>query len=298
MSADSYSEFGNYLRLERGLAANTIEAYSRDLTHLRSYIEMIGVDLPEVSADDIHNFLASLRDLGIGARSQARMLSAVKAFFRFLMAENKVASDPCANIESPGLPRTLPDVLSVEDIDAMEEAIDPESNEGLRNLAIIEMLYGSGLRVTELCEARISRINLDEGWLLVDGKGSKQRMVPVSPRAVALLNNWLQQRELLNVRKGDNDILFLNRRGGKLTRVMIFYIVKSLAEKAGIGKRVSPHTLRHSFATHLLEGGASLRAIQEMLGHESLATTEIYVHLDRSRLRSELLRCHPHFNRL
>ncbi len=290
-----FSDFGDYLRLERGLASNTIEAYASDLAHLGFYLESNGIAIESLTPDDIHNFMASLRDIGIGARSQARLLSAVKAFCRYLLAEEVIETDPAANIETPKLDRTLPDVLSVEDIDAMENAIDPDSNEGLRNLAIIELLYGSGLRVSELCDVRISRMNLDEGWLLVEGKGSKERMVPLSPRSVSLIRQWLAERSAMTPKKGDGDILFLNRRGGRLSRVMIFYIVRDLAERAGLGKKVSPHTLRHSFATHLLEGGASLRAIQEMLGHESLSTTEIYVHLDRSRLRTELLRCHPHF---
>lgn len=290
------TDFGNYLRLERGLASNTIEAYASDLAHLQTFLADAGLDVETVKSDDIHTFLASLRDLGIGARSQARLLSAVKTFYRYLLSEKVIEANPAADIESPVLKRGLPDVLSVEDIDAMEGAIDLDSNEGLRNLAIIEMLYGSGLRVSELCDARISMLNLSEGWLLVSGKGSKQRMVPVSPSAVRLLHDWLAQRQLMNIKKGDADTLFLNRRGGKLTRVMIFYIVKELALRAGVPGKVSPHTLRHSFATHLLEGGASLRAIQEMLGHECLSTTEIYVHLDRTRLRTELLRCHPHFN--
>lgn len=291
-----FSDFGNHLRLERGLASNTIEAYASDLAHLGFYLDNNGIAIESLSADDIHNFMASLRDIGIGARSQARLLSAVKAFCRYLLVEGVIDSDPAARIETPKLDRTLPDVLSVEEIDAMENAIDPDSNEGLRNLAIMELLYGSGLRVSELCDVRISRMSLDEGWLLIEGKGSKERMVPLSPRSISLIREWLTERSAMTPKKGDGDILFLNRRGGRLSRVMIFYIVRDLAERAGIGKKVSPHTLRHSFATHLLEGGASLRAIQEMLGHESLSTTEIYVHLDRSRLRAELLRCHPHFS--
>ncbi len=293
---DYYREFGSYLRVERGLSNNTVAAYASDLAHLQSYTEQNGLSLETLTADDIHNFMASLRDLGIGARSQARLLSAVKAFCRFLMMEKALEADPAARIEMPKLDRTLPDVLSVEEIDAMEDEIDLASNEGLRNLAIIETLYGSGLRVSELCDLRLSRINLEEGWLMVSGKGNKERMVPMSPRSVDLIRNWLDERGNMNPKKGEGDILFLNRRGSRLSRVMIFYIVKGLAEAAGLGKRVSPHTLRHSFATHLLEGGASLRAIQELLGHESLSTTEIYVHFDRSRLRAELLRCHPHFS--
>lgn len=285
------------LRLERGLARNTIEAYASDLDHLVEFLDAKGVGISELSADLLHGFMASLRDLGIGPRSQARLLSALKAFCRFLTLEGKLEEDPAEHIEAPKLDRTLPDVLSIQDIDSMEREIDFEKPEGLRNLAIIEMLYGSGLRVSELCNLRISRMNLDEGWVIIEGKGSKQRMVPMSPRSVDLNREWLEQRKYLDIANGDNDILFLNRRGRRISRVMVFYIIRDLAAAAGIGKRVSPHTLRHSFATHLLEGGASLRAIQEMLGHESLQTTEIYVHLDRSRLREELLRCHPHAKR-
>lgn len=260
-------------------------------------MEEQAIGVSDLKADHLHTFMATLRDLGIGARSQARMLSAVRAFCRFLKAEGLVETDPGLKIESPKLSRTLPDVLSVDDINAMEKAIDFGKAEALRNLAIMEMLYGSGLRVSELCDLRISRLNLDEGWVIVEGKGSRQRMVPVSPRSVELNREWLADRQRLDIAKQDVDLLFLNRRGHRLSRIMVYNIVRSLAETAGVGKRVSPHTLRHSFATHLLEGGASLRAIQEMLGHESLQTTEIYVHLDRRRLREELLRCHPHGNR-
>lgn len=282
------------LRLERGLARNTIEAYASDLSHLVEFMEVKGVGFSELSADLLHEFMASLRDMGIGPRSQARLLSALKAFCRFLTLEGELELDPAEHIDSPKLDRRLPDVLSIHDIDAMEREIDFDKPEGLRNLAIIEMLYGSGLRVSELCDLRISRMNLDEGWIIIEGKGSKQRMVPMSPRSIDLNREWLEQRKYLDIAHGDADILFLNRRGRRLSRVMVFYIIRDLAAAAGIEKRVSPHTLRHSFATHLLEGGASLRAIQEMLGHESLQTTEIYIHLDRSRLREELLRCHPH----
>lgn len=285
------------LGLERGLSRHTVEAYASDLRHLDAFMEEQAIGVSDLKADHLHTFMATLRDLGIGARSQARMLSAVRAFCRFLKAEGLVETDPGLKIESPKLSRTLPDVLSVDDINAMEKAIDFGKAEALRNLAIMEMLYGSGLRVSELCDLRISRLNLDEGWVIVEGKGSRQRMVPVSPRSVELNREWLADRQRLDIAKQDVDLLFLNRRGHRLSRIMVYNIVRSLAETAGVGKRVSPHTLRHSFATHLLEGGASLRAIQEMLGHESLQTTEIYVHLDRRRLREELLRCHPHGNR-
>ena len=210
------------------------------------------------------------------------MIAGIRAFFRFLRMEKKIERDPSELLESPRLGRTLPDVLSVAEIDAMTAAIDPSREESLRNRAIIETLYGSGLRVSELVDLRLSRLNLKDGFLIVEGKGSKQRLVPVSPVAAELILDYLEQRIRGPIKPGNSDILFLNRRGAALSRVMVFYIVRDLAAAAGIEKKVSPHTLRHSFATHLLEGGANLRAIQEMLGHESIATTEIYIHLDRA----------------
>ena len=241
--------------------------------------------------------LCTLRDIGIQPRSQARMIAGIRAFFRFLRMEKKIERDPSELLESPRLGRTLPDVLSVAEIDAMTAAIDPSREESLRNRAIIETLYGSGLRVSELVDLRLSRLNLKDGFLIVEGKGSKQRLAPVSPVAAELILDYLEQRIRGPIKPGNSDILFLNRRGAVLSRVMVFYIVRDLAAAAGIEKKVSPHTLRHSFATHLLEGGANLRAIQEMLGHESIATTEIYIHLDRSRLRRELLEHHPHYRK-
>ncbi|MDE6836446.1 MAG: tyrosine-type recombinase/integrase, partial [Muribaculaceae bacterium] len=226
---------------------------------------------------------------------QARLISGLRAFFKFMRLEGYIDSDPTAMIEFPYLGRTLPDVLSLEEIDNMIAAIDPDKNESLRNEAIIETLYGSGLRVSELTSLRISRLYLEEGYMRIEGKGNKQRLVPLSPRASELIGLYMEQRLSGPVKPGNEDILFLNRRGAAMSRVMVFYVVRDLAAAAGIDKTVSPHTLRHSFATHLLEGGANLRAIQEMLGHESIATTEIYVHLDRSRLRAELMAHHPHY---
>ena len=234
--------------------------------------------------------------MGISPRSQARMIAGMRSFFKYLRMEGFILNDPSELIESPQLSRELPDVLTVEEIDAMIAAIPPGKEETLRNQTIIETLYGSGLRVSELVAARISRLNLEEALLIVDGKGNKQRMVPVSPAAVSLLKDYLPSRQRLNIKPEGQDIIFLNRRGAPLSRVMVFYIIRDLAALAGITKTVSPHTLRHSFATHLLEGGANLRAIQAMLGHESIATTELYLHLDRSRLRRELLEHHPHYH--
>lgn len=285
-----------YLQLERGLAANTILAYGNDLAHLNQWLEEEGKDFSQAEPSDIHAFMASLRDLGISPRSQARILSGVKGFYRFLEFNGSIPSDPTLLVEGPKLDRDLPEVLSVEEIDAMAAAAAQSGKrDALRNLAILEMLYGSGLRVSELTGARISTLNLEEGWLIVEGKGSKQRMVPVSSRCCELVGQWMVHRREARTKPGDGDVLFLNNRGGRLSRVMVFYIVRDLALAAGIGRHVSPHTLRHSFATHMLEGGASLRAIQELLGHESLETTQIYMHTDRRRLRAELLRCHPHF---
>lgn len=288
-------DFAAYLLLERGLSDNTAAAYCVDTDHLQEYLESCGLSLADVGENDLHTMLATLRDMGISPRSQARMIAGMRRFFKFLRMEGYIASDPSELIESPQLSRDLPDVLSVEEIDAMVASIPAGKDESLRNHAIIEMLYGSGLRVSELVSARISRLNLDDEVLIVEGKGSKQRMVPVSPVAVSLLRDWFEQRGRMTVKPAGDDIIFLNRRGAPLSRVMVFYIIRDLAAMAGVTKTVSPHTLRHSFATHLLEGGANLRAIQEMLGHESISTTELYLHLDRSRLRRELIEHHPHF---
>lgn len=289
------SDFNAYLRLERGLSENTLSGYSIDIEHLIQYLELNGLSLQDVCIDDLHEFLCSLRDMGLQPRSQARVVSGIRAFFKFLRMEGYIAVDPTVLLESPRLGKHLPDVLSVEEIDAMVDAIDFRKDEALRNHAIIETLYGSGLRVSELTDLRISRLHLDEGYLIVEGKGSKERLVPLSPVSASLIEEYLPTRRFLNIKPDSSDILFLNRRGGKMSRVMVFYIIRDLAKLAGIVKKVSPHTMRHSFATHLLEGGANLRAIQEMLGHESISTTEIYMHLDRTRLRSELLNHHPHY---
>lgn len=277
-----------YLRLERGYSENTIEGYAHDTALLMEFASTRNIGLAELTETDLHEFLATLHDLGIGARSQARIIAGIRGFFKYLTLERVIDSNPAELLESPKTGKHLPEVLSVEEIDSMIAAIPQEKEESLRNEAIIEMLYGSGLRVSELIDIRISRINFEEGFMLVEGKGSKERLVPVSPRALDLCMQWLAQRSRMNISPQGADVLFLNRRGKPLTRVMIFYIVKDLAERAGIKRSVSPHTLRHSFATHLLEGGANLRSIQEMLGHESVTTTEIYVHLDRSKLRETI----------
>lgn len=290
-------DFEGHLLLEKGLSQNSIVAYSNDVKHLLTFLSQRNVGLDIVEEKDLHEFLTTLHDLGISPRSQARMISGIKSFFKFLIIDGYLEKDPTEFIEFPKLSRDLPDVLSVEEIDAMISSIPSDKEESLRNHAIIETMYGSGLRVSELVNARLSRLDLEEGLMIVEGKGSKERIVPVSPVAVTLLKEWIQQRRRMAVKPEGDDIIFLNRRGAPLTRVMIFYIIKQLSELAGIRKTVSPHTLRHSFATHLLEGGANLRAIQEMLGHESIATTELYLHLDRSRLRRELIDHHPHYKK-
>lgn len=288
------SDFAAYLLQERGLSKNTADAYLRDVNHLVNFLQQNSLTLVMVEERHLHEFLFTLHEIGIQPRSQARIIAGMRSFFQFLQLEGYILSDPSELIESPKLPEHLPDVLSLEEIEKMLDAIPQDKNESLRNEAIIETLYGSGLRVSELINLRISRIDFKEQFAIIEGKGSKTRLVPFSDVSLRLIAEYMAtDRDCLNIKPGCNDILFLNRRGGKLTRVMIFYIVKQLAELAGIKKDVSPHTLRHSFATHLLEGGANLRVIQEILGHESISTTEIYIHIDRSRLRQELLLHHP-----
>lgn len=282
-----------YLILERGLSDNTREAYVRDVGKLVRYLETETVTLREVTTDTLRAFAADLFDLGISPRTQARIVSGIKSFFRFMKIEGYLDSNPSLLLESPALRRHLPEVLRVDEIDAMIGAIDMEKAEGQRNRAIMETLYGCGLRVSELINLEISKLYFDEQFIMVHGKGDKERIVPISPQAIREIKDYLPDRALLPVKRGEENILFLNRRGHRLTRVMIFYIIKQLAEAAGIRKEVSPHTLRHSFATHLLEGGANLRAIQQMLGHEDISTTEIYLHIDRSMLRAEILAHHP-----
>ena len=252
------------------------------------------VDFAAVTRQQLEEFLCTLHDLGIAARSQARIISGIKSFFRFLKMEGRITTDPTTLLPAPRMGRHLPEVLTVAEIDAMISCIDLSHPQGQRNRAILEVLYGCGLRVSELVDLRLSQIFMEDEYIVVIGKGDKQRLVPISQEALRQVQLYLEQtRAEQKAQRGSEDILFLNRRGGKLTRVMIFHIVKELAQLAGIRKTVSPHTLRHSFATHLLEGGANLRAIQQMLGHESIATTQIYVHIDRSTLRQEILAHHP-----
>lgn len=292
------SRYEAYLLLERGLAANTREAYLRDLDLLHTYIEERDVAFNDVTIDELEMFVADLRDMGISPRSVARIISGVKSVFRYLKMEHLVDNNPAVLLEGPRTGIHLPEVLTVDEIDAMLEIIDAESITGLRNRAIIETMYGCGLRVSELCNLEISRIDFDRQFLVVTGKGSKQRLVPMSENAKEEIINYMTlERPRLPIKPGEENIVFLNVRGHRLSRQMVFIFLRQIAEMAGIKKTISPHTLRHSFATHLLEGGANLRAIQQMLGHESIATTEIYLHLDNTRLREEIMLHHPRNNK-
>ena len=286
-------EYHLYLKLEKALSDNSIEAYERDLLKLETYLADLHVKAEDASNEILRDFIIEIASLGIQPRSQARVLSSIRSFYHFLIYKNKRDDDPTELLESPKTGLRLPEVLSVKEIDRIIEAIDLSKAEGQRNKAIIETLYGSGLRVSELINIELSKIYFAEGYMLVEGKGSKQRLVPLSPQSIRQIELWKVDRNLLRVKKGSEDVLFLNRRGGKLTRAMIFTIVKELAAMAGIRKNVSPHTFRHSFATHLLENGANLRAIQQLLGHESITTTELYTHIDVHFLRETILEFHP-----
>lgn len=295
--ADVVKQYEAFLTLEKGASKNTVESYGDDIDKLVKFFSSPYKSLADVTEDDLHEFLAALYDVGIGARSQARIISGIRSFFHFLKMEGYIETNPTEMLELPRIGMKLPTVLSVEDIDNMENATDSETFEGVRNRAIIETLYSCGLRVSELVNLKMSDIYMDEEYIIVFGKGQKQRMIPVSKSAISCILDYLEWRENLVVKKGSENILFLNRRGGQMTRQMVFFIVRRLCEQCGINKTISPHTLRHSFATHLLEGGANLRAIQQMLGHESITTTEIYVHVDRTYLREEILKYHPRNNK-
>ena len=286
--------YQRYLKLERNFTANTVEAYMRDLQKLLRYLEGEGVQPTEVKLEQLQHFAASLHDLGIGARSQCRILSGVRSFYRFLLLDGWIENDPTELLESPQMGDHLPEVLSTKEVDMLEASIDLSKWEGHRNRAIIEVLFSCGLRVSELTHLKLSNLYLDDEFLRVEGKGRKERLVPISQRAIHELQFWFQDRDQMdNIKPGEEDYVFLNRRGAHLTRTMILIMIKRLAEVAGIHKTVSPHTLRHSFATALLEGGADLRVIQAMLGHESISTTEIYTHIDTHTLRQEILEHHP-----
>lgn len=282
-----------YLRLEKSFSPNTVAAYLRDLQKLVDFVTAEKLDILQVTYENLEQFLAQLWDIGADPRSVARIISGIRSFYGFLLLDEYIESDPTELLESPKIGMKLPEVLSVDEIDRMLSTIDVSTMEGQRNRAMLEVLYSCGLRVSELISLRISDIYPEEEFIRVEGKGSKQRLVPISQAALEEIRNYMEYRGELTVKRGAEDILFLNRRGGKLSRVMVFYIVKQQAEMAGIQKTISPHTFRHSFATHLLEGGANLRAIQEMLGHEKITTTEIYTHIDREFLRKEILEHHP-----
>ena len=286
--------FNAHLSLEKGLSANTVASYDNDVQKLLQFLDEKNERLPSVTEPLLHEFLSVLHDIGIHPRSQARILSGIKSFFHFLVMADYLEGDPSELLEGPKIGFKLPEVLTVEEIDRIISAIDLGTNEGQRNRAILETLYSCGLRVSELCNLKISDLYFDEGFIKVEGKGSKQRLVPISSRAIKEIRNWFVDRNGgWKIKKDFEDYVFLARWGKNISRIMVFHLIKELAEKAGITKNISPHTFRHSFATHLLEGGANLRAIQSMLGHESIATTEIYTHIDRHRLRSEIIEHHP-----
>jgi integrase/recombinase XerD len=288
--------FRQFLQLERSFSLNSIEAYAEDLHKLENYSVMYlnSKDPAQISYEELQSFVEWIAGLGLSAASQARIVSGVKAFYKFLLLENDVQVSPAHLLETPKQSRKLPVFLSVHEIDAMIAQIDRSTPEGERNACIVETLYSCGLRVSELVNLKITDLHLRNDYVKITGKGNKERMVPIGKIAKKLIQNYISQvRSHLPVKKEATDVLFLNRRGGKLTRVMIFYIIRQLAAKAGIRKTLGPHTFRHSFATHLVEGGADLRAVQEMLGHESITTTEIYTHLDRQYLRENILSFHP-----
>ncbi len=288
--------FKAYLQLERSLSGNSVEAYIHDVMKLTQFFDASSLNLQpaQVELKHLQDFLRWITEMGMTARTQARVISGMKGFYKYLLLENLVRTDPTEMLESPKIGRKLPSTMSIQEIDLLLNAIDLSKTGGERNRAMLETLYGCGLRVTELVELKISCIYFNEGFLKIIGKGNKERLVPLGSVAQKRLTSYLEfVRPHIPLKKGFEDFVFLNRRGSKLTRVMIFTIIKDLIKKTGLKKNVSPHTFRHSFATHLVEGGADLRAVQEMLGHESITTTEIYTHLDREYLRSTILQYHP-----
>ncbi len=286
--------FVSYLKIEKGMAENSILAYQRDVVRLMEFALSMKLDVQHVKVDHLKQLIADLNDLGLAARSQARIISGIKQFFLFLILEDVVKDDPSELLEMPRLGMKLPEVLEIEEIDSLIAAIDLSKNEGHRNRAIIETLYSCGLRVSELVNLRFSDLFFEEGFIRVIGKGNKERLVPVSPtveKEIGIYNDHIRRHQ--NIQPGNENVVFLNRRGAKLTRIMIFTIIKNLSKDIGLKKNISPHTFRHSFATHLIEGGANLRAVQEMLGHESITTTEIYTHLDQRFIREAIISYHP-----
>ena len=286
-------KYQQYLKLEKSLSKNTLDAYMTDLDKLLNFLQSENIEISDVCLDDLERFSAGLHHIGIHPRSQARIISGIKSFFHFLIMADYLEADPSELLEGPKIGLKLPEVLTVEEIDSIIAAIDLSKNEGQRNRAILETLYSCGLRVSELTNLKLSDLYFDEGFIKVEGKGSKQRLVPISPRAIKEIKLYFTDRNRGKIKKEYEDYVFLARWGKNISRIMVFHLIKELAQTAGITKNISPHTFRHSFATHLLEGGANLRAIQCMLGHESIATTEIYTHIDRNMLRSEIIEHHP-----
>ena len=282
-----------YLKLQRGVSLNTLEAYESDVCKLMTFLASEGLSPDEAQLSDLQHFAAGLHDIGIGARSQCRILSGVRSFYRFLLLDGYISQDPTELLESPQIGDHLPEFLTPQEVDQLEDSIDLSKMEGHRNRAIIEVLFSCGLRVSELVNLKLSQLYVDEQYVRIMGKGSKERLVPISQRALDELSCWFECRKTYPVKKGEEDYVFLNRRGAHLTRTMILIMLKQQADVAGLQKVISPHTLRHSFATALLEGGADLRVIQALLGHESIGTTEIYTHLSRKTLREAVLKHHP-----
>lgn len=291
---NSIKEFKYYLKVERSLADNSVNAYIRDIRKLADFCFKIKVDELNISVNEIREFIADLNSKNISARSQARIISGVKAFFKYLIIEDYITNDPTMLIENPKIGLKLPEVLTIDEIELIISSIDLSNKQGERNRAILETLYSCGLRVTELINLKISNINFKEGYIKVIGKGDKERLTPIGSNALKYISIYVNEVRIhQKISKNHEDFVFLNNRGSKLSRVMIFTLIKRIVDKVGIKKKVSPHTFRHSFATHLIEGGADLRAVQEMLGHESITTTEIYTHLDRDYLRSNIMQFHP-----
>ena len=286
--------YGQYLRLEKAFSANTLDAYLRDLQKLVDYYDREGIDFREVTLEQLDQFAATLLDCSISHKTIARVLAGVRSFYHFLFLEKEIKQDPTELLASPSRGLYLPQVLSLDEIDQIEQSIDQSKDEGIRDHAIIETLYSCGLRVSELCNLRFSDLFLEEGYIHVKGKGQKDRLIPISESAIDELRRWFVVRQRVNIKPGEEDYVFVSiLRGRHLSRITVFHNIKQYAQAAGIGKEISPHTFRHSFATHLLERGANLRGVQAMLGHESISTTEIYLHLDRQHLKEEILTCHP-----
>ena len=290
---DILKKYKHYLKLEKALSDNTVHAYVADVNKLFQFLKEEDIHPFDATLENLETFSASLRDVGIQPRSQARILSGIRSFYHYLIMDDYLQADPSELLESPQLGLHLPEVLTIEEIDNLIEAIDLSKDEGQRNRTILESLYSCGLRISELCNLKLSDLYLDEGFIKVEGKGSKQRLVPISPRAIKELQLYFIGRNSTTIKPGYEDYVFISKRGKNISRITVFHFIKELTEATGLQKNISPHTFRHSFATHLLEGGANLRAIQCMLGHESIGTTEIYTHMDTHRLRSEIIEHHP-----